>query len=247
MKWMRLIMMAKYKALGMRRNTVVLIGLGTVLLWSGFASGATRPIAVTLTAVGIETHLRLARPYVTFPDLPQDATGYTGSTLSLEATLPDFIPLHDDSSRNPGPQSDDETILASGRWLLVDLSQGTKSGMLETIAHLKKWWTPLPADTDFPGFEVFSPQLPGKYKEGFVKIRYLIPKDIKWRNRVWIQCPVNPQLPASRLYCQVHTDFYHLMYGDYTVSRSSLSDWESLNFKVKHFISTFILDAATQR
>jgi hypothetical protein len=162
-------------------------------------------------------------------------------SLSAYLLLPDMNPAREyyDRPVSLSQMEQNEVILAEGNLVDVNLEQGTQtpasfSAMMKSLSWIKG------SDSDsVPGFELFhvSAYIKSGIQESHVG---LVPSDPEYRDRVYIDCPVNNTNTEIRQLCTCHTGFANQLFGSFSFSKSKFDEWKAIHQKVSAWVENKI-------
>jgi hypothetical protein len=161
--------------------------------------------------------------------------------LSAYLLLPDLTPAveYHDKPVSRSQMEQNEVILAEGNFVDVNLRQGTRtpesfSEMIRSMSWIKT------SDSDsLPGFELFH--IGAYIKSGIQESHVaLVPTDPEYRDRIYIECPINNINTERRQLCRCHTGFANQLFGSFSFSKSRFDEWKVIHQKVSAWVESKI-------
>jgi hypothetical protein len=187
------------------------------------------------------TEMKIDRQYLGLNErlYEQDKAAVTTDSLSVFLLLPDLTPATEyyDKPISQSQTAQNEAILAEGDLVDIDLRQGSRtpasvSAMIKSLSWIKS------SDGDsVPGYELFHDRafIKNGIRESYIS---LIPNDPEYRDRVYIECPINNINTEKRLLCRCHTGFANQLYGSFSFSKSKFDGWKEIHKKVSAWVES---------
>jgi hypothetical protein len=203
------------------------------------ATGQQPITKFTLIRDEVKTELQVPTAYI-----DRDATEWTnnqGYYLYLKMLWPSLarttIRTHTD---DPKEHDDEESLLQSGQLFRVKFLKGKLDRMSFLIKeHIENDWEPLTDMESIPGFKQYISRIENgpAFKNHRFASRMLVPLDKNYAQRVYIDCPINPNVSPQRLYCTGYNYLDHYVYGEYIFSFSEIENWEQFDAAVRRLFT----------
>ena len=219
-------------------SIALLMLLSSIISWlSTSAAYAAAPsqdtTTFTLVCDEVKTRLEVPTAYI-----DRDWTGKAdqGPILYLKMLWPSMESTSVRTRLIDQQHYDEEKrFLLSGRALNIEFHQSKVPLFKSIIKHyIENDWIPLTDDEPVPGFEQYTDKANSySVKKHWLTTKILVPVDKNYTEKVYFNCPLNSNLPHTRLYCVGHTDFGHYVYGNYQLSFANLQDWKTIDSVVR--------------
>lgn len=195
-----------------------------------------------LVSRGVNTFLRVPTAYI---DSYITKSAYTKS-LHLQMFWPSLEKLPSDFSdrSSEAAYEKSEALRETGRFFGVEFNQGELERMQDGIRyHVANDWVRDLGGYANPQFTSYFQKLLHNRLPKQMQSEFLVPTDPKFRERVFIECPVNSVFPATHVYCTGHNYLGHLVYAEYTFAFAHLQDWKAIDAAVRQLFAVMLAPA----